>query len=275
MDKTIILGGYEFLGFHLTTEFLERGDTVKCVHAVTSNDYYLDEKRFMVGRNANFSEMPMKDWRSFSFNPDEKNLIIISLYDFFLKNGHENVIPDIESSFEDLLERGNLKNCQVVFILPIQILKCEEHSFLNIYNRLENKKLKLKCIYLPTLYGPWQPIEYVFQQALLNEVNGEENLCINEKEWVFDAIYISDAVEQIMTIIENDTLKECVFNSSCSDHWRKCAEYLSISPKVYRSAFKLEKIEYGIPQIEVEPHIEFQQGLKQQKLHLLRILSDV
>lgn len=275
MDKAIIFGGYEFLGFYLSTALLEKGNTVQCVRFDNNDDSFLEEKRFTVGRNDNFSEIPLSKWVNSSLASNEKFLIVVSFYDLFLKNESDKIMSQIKASFERAFAKVDMENASFILILPIQYLESDDRAFLNICNLIEKTKLNYKCIYTPTLYGPWQPMENIFQQAFLYEVGEREKLHLSEKEWVFDTLFVSDAVDEIMNVIENDSIKTCILKSSVSDHWKKCAEYLSIPSSFFDAALSQRKMVTDIPYIKVIESIGYKQGLNLQKLHLLRILSGV
>jgi hypothetical protein len=279
MDKAVIFGGYEFLGFYLTTALLEKGNTVQCVHIHVNEDSneesFLEEKRFTVGRNDNFSEIPLSKWANSSLVDGEKTVIMVSLYDLFLKNKSNEMISEIEGVFDKLLANEETEKATYILLLPMQFLVTGNPSFLHIRKNLERKKLTYKCIYIPTLFGPWQPMENIFQQAFLNEAREKEKIHLSKKEWVFDTIFVYDAACEILKVIENNAYDACILKSTVSDHWKKCAEFLSIQPSIYEAAFKQQKIVTDIPFTEVPETIEYKQALKHQKRHLLRILSGV
>ena len=66
MDKVIIVGTYEFIGFQLCLSLLEQGREVIGIHLNTnSKDPFLEEKRFEIGRNSNFTEQDETYFDSF------------------------------------------------------------------------------------------------------------------------------------------------------------------------------------------------------------------
>ena len=85
MDKVIIVGTYEFIGFQLCLTLLEQGREVIGIHLnTTSQDPFLEEKRFEIGRNSNFTE---KDETYFdSFEPlSDPMILFIDYYSYYFK----------------------------------------------------------------------------------------------------------------------------------------------------------------------------------------------
>ncbi|AGK52723.1 NAD(P)-dependent oxidoreductase [Bacillus sp. 1NLA3E] len=275
MDKAVIFGGYGFLGFYLCTAFLDKGNTVQCIPFDSGQDRFIEEKRFTVGRNANFEELSFEEWAQSSQN-GEGGIIIISLFDLFLKNEPKNIKAQIELAFAQVHAKREMENTQIVVILPVQYLEIEEQVIMRILEEIDRSHLSSKTIYLPTLYGPWQPMENVFQQVFLNEVGERQGLQLSENEWVFDAIYITDAVDEIMKIVEDDEIQTCLLKSAVTSHWKKCADFLEINPDIYeKGELGREIISSDIIKVEVCESIGFEQGLTQQQLHLMRLLSGV
>lgn len=276
MDKLVIFGGYEYLGFYLSTAFLDKGLHVHCIHFNFGEELIYDEKRFTVGRNANFEETPFKEWKQSSNDELEKTLMVISLYDYSFNNGtHREKDIDEQELFKSLLNR-NLANCEFLFLLPIQCLarqnECKEYKEFRI--ELIKKDIKLKEVYIPTLYGPWQPNEYLFQQAILRKLTGRWDYQLSEKEWCYDAIYIEDAVEEIGRIVEENTIEACLLQSEVVDHWQKCASFLQIDQHVYKEVMTQERNLDSVPCIKVKDRAGFDKGLKAQIEYVKRLLVD-
>ena len=55
MDKAIIVGVYEFIGFHLCEALLQEGIEVYGVDLpIDTSDHVVNEKRILIGINSNF-----------------------------------------------------------------------------------------------------------------------------------------------------------------------------------------------------------------------------
>ena len=69
MDKAIIVGVYEFIGFHLCEALLQEGIEVYGVNLpIDTSDHVVDEKRLLIGRNSNFQEKDESFLSSFDFS---------------------------------------------------------------------------------------------------------------------------------------------------------------------------------------------------------------
>jgi hypothetical protein len=282
MDKIIVVGGFEFLGFYLSTAFLEKGIPVQCILLENSEDPFLEEKRFAVGRNVNFSEIAIADWPDSSFLNNGETLLIVSLYDLLLKKRSDHMIEQIEHAFGKVIALGESNGLSIVLALPMRLKLSEEkadeplyHCYFNIMKKIRTRKIPFKQIYLPTLYGPWQPFEYLFQQVLACEAKERREYRLCDREWVEDAIYIEDAVTEMISIIENEQFQVCALKSSEKDHWKKCAALLRIEPDVYAGMKTERTVLSEIPFVEVKQRVRCEEGLILQKQHLLRLLSGV
>lgn len=57
MDRAVILGTFEFIGFSLCKNLLDQGCEIDGIHFdKEQDDALIHEKRLTIGRNANFNE---------------------------------------------------------------------------------------------------------------------------------------------------------------------------------------------------------------------------
>lgn len=227
MDKAVILGAFEFIGFHMCKKMLDDGYEVKGIHVekVQSQD---EAKRLEVGRNANFQEQSIEEWlESKREGSTEKQTIIISLFDLFM--GHkENRLTSSVGLIDYLNERKKWENT-VVLLLPIQLaVQQEALSSLEQVNhfleKIADDSETLQFVYLPTVYGPWQPSTYAFQKAIEgNMVSIEE---VDEREWTKDAIFIDDLLQKMMEIVEGEEAGHFLLESGEPERWKECADFL-------------------------------------------------
>jgi hypothetical protein len=271
MDKVVIVGGYEFLGFCLGTSLLEKGYCVTCVHFEKPNDFLSEEKRFTVGRNANFQEIQIGDWNRNSRENEGDSLIVVSLYDVHHGNDKSKVRDEIFQSLGNM----KVKNQEFVILLPMQYLANEimGEEFKDLCRKLEINENMVRHVYIPTLYGPWQPNEYLFQQVLLQDLDGERTLKLQEQEYTHDALYIVDAIKELEHIFENKELDRMILKSEEGNQWRKCAEYLKVDPTVYRNDEVNEINLPAIKSITVKQSSDHIEGLEAQKVYAIRFLA--
>lgn len=223
MEKAVILGVYDFIGYGLCRYLLDNGVEIEGVHIVDRHDHFFtEEKRMEVGRNANFSEISFREWK----NSGADNLILISLYEHLNNNEKRE---QFNKAIMGKLENLNRIDQKLIFILPAYLAlkqeKSTNHPF-DLLRFIENKNLSVLEIYVPTIYGPWQPEQYFFQQSLNNLQEGSGTPVIADWEWTHDAVYIDDAVETIIEIAESNKTGKYFLKSGENNQWLNCAEEL-------------------------------------------------
>lgn len=257
MEITYIIGTFEFLGFHFCEKILDEGKEVVGVHLISNDDNYLiEEKRLHIGRNANFSECELHSL-DVEGRDSSKNVWIVDFYDLFIKEQEEKVLRN--DSLNNIFKNLNDHKNKIVFLLPISLLSHSifEEEKRDLQNWLVTLKAPVKEIYLPTIYGPWQPKEFLFHQAL-SEENGHLNY--SNREWTGDAIYVEDMVQEILkiTLESNDKF---LLKSKKKDQWKQVAAHL----KLAHQPIDERSINFDGVKRLVEPSISIEQGLKMQK----------
>lgn len=62
MDKVLVLGALDELGFEMTALLLEEGYEVRGIHLQTGDETIFNDRRMEIGRNANFEEIGLNEW---------------------------------------------------------------------------------------------------------------------------------------------------------------------------------------------------------------------
>ncbi|WP_147533233.1 hypothetical protein [Bacillus marasmi] len=280
MDKVMIVGGYEFLSFHLSTRFLELGMIVHSIGFENRYDIFQEEKRLSLGRNSNLIEIPIAEWIQSGLSCESDTLVILSLFDLFLKKDEEGMLSQLEVAISELELTNEFIPAEVVFLLPLQNSEAGVRDTVvqigeKLVNLLKEKDIPYHVISLPTLYGPWQPIEFAFQQVLYNDLKNRENLQLSPQEWIYDAIFIDDAVNEIVDFINTGNLQSCTLKNKTDGQWIKCAEKLGINSNFYEDTIRKDATNTNHLYREIEGKVNFEQGLIIQQQHLLRVLSSV
>jgi hypothetical protein len=276
MDKAVIIGTYEFLGFSLCGGLLEKGYQVDGIHLdIDEEDLFLEEKRMEIGRNANFTEWSLKDWQQ-QMRERESAVLIISVYDYFIKNQIQALLKD-EQIWNEILSRffKSENEQQILMLWPIQLLVQNNGSGAldQFFEKLTHHPSVIS-VFIPTLFGPWQPKQFIFQQTFLQQLGNKVEPVLNKNEWVFDAIYIEDSIKKIIDIFENKSMKSCFLRNTIHNSWLKCAKSLAIETIEVKETVKEDLfVDCKVPAEPVEPVVELFDGLKNQKDHLERILS--
>ncbi|MEH7442795.1 hypothetical protein V7201_10865 [Bacillus sp. JJ1122] len=270
MERAAILNVYDFIGYSLCKYMLNDGVEIAGVHIASKHDkYFIEEKKMEIGRNANFSEISFKEWQATGTNEH----LFISLYEQFNQDGM------IEQYFNDILntlENMDRSNQTLILILPAHLaLKHEKltDSQLDLLRVIEKINSSVLQIYLPTIYGPWQPEEYFFQQSL-NYLEGESSIPVIAKwEWTHDALYIQDAVETIMELAVSGKEGKYFLASGKTNLWRSCANELlgKQTELLPRKADRTPKINEFIKVKILKKNEKISMGLKKQKEQYFRI----
>lgn len=232
MDKAIIFRPFGFLGFHFCTRVLENGIEILGIELENQqkHDSLIEEKRMEIGRNANFNEVSSLNEVQDTITEKCETVTIIDLYDYFLLNTQSEILH-VERKLHDMQAYTSKK----IILMPIQMLldnnMKRKSSFLkNVIN--ENEEYQI--YYLPTVYGPWQPNYFTFQQYLLNK----PDKAISDWEYEEDALYIDDVIEHVLSH-SRESNKEFLLKNKEPNSWSRCAEYLSI-PNKKKNLFKFE-----------------------------------
>lgn len=271
MDRAVIVGTFEFIGFSLCKHLLEQGCEIDGIHYnKEKEDALINEKRLAIGRNANFYEKNYSSWINSKREIVKNDVIFIDIYDLYIKN-------ELASLREkELIEEFLIKNLdgfkdlqvKIAFLLPIQWLKdiSRTHSRLeDAIDILRENNISVSCFYLPVIYGPWQPKEFSFHQALANI----KRVKINEREWIHDAIFIEDLICFLSNCSDKLLGESCLLMSSVTGHWQKCADYLSLD---YNNNWDSPDLAKGkVIEKAIVCSVKYSEGLEKQRSHILSI----
>jgi hypothetical protein len=115
MDKVLVLGALEELGFEMTTILLEEGYEVCGIHLQLGEESLYDERRLEIGRNANFSELSLTEWMK------QEDLTETTIW-LFMNDYDENIrriLLDENSELKRKIESvASMSKSWVVFIHP-------------------------------------------------------------------------------------------------------------------------------------------------------------
>jgi len=233
MDKAIIFEIYNFVSFHACNTLLNKGVEVIGVQIDELNKSpFIEEKRLEVGRNANFSEQSLFEWENKREEDTTQKTLIVSIYDLFMLN--KETILQNEKVTGPIIQfiKDNKNHTNIVFLLPIQMLRVEQEKTIGVF--LEQAKgcgKNIQLFYLPAIYGPWQPPSFLFQQAILASFQKSE-IIKNEREWTGDILFVDDAIETIIKMVETGNHRSFMLESGRKNYWAECAAYLQLDEEI-------------------------------------------
>ncbi|XJZ28173.1 hypothetical protein ACF5W4_05075 [Bacillota bacterium Lsc_1132] len=276
MDKAVIFGAFEFIGFYFCKKMLEMGYEVEGIHFDKEQDGYTEEKRLEVGRNANFQEQTIMEWLKSELQSSEKQTFILNLFDLFM--GYKDSILEnhqLAEQLADFFSKRNHLNDKIVSVLPIQLLadRSKHVSIERLQHFLEKITVsseKWQYFYLPTVYGPWQPSTYCFQKSIEDKI--DERKETEDREWTKDALYVDDLLETMLGIIEEGKPGHYLLESGETERWKECAALLHLDEE--------QQEENQWPDIRLDKHVlrvalpkltSVSESLAKQKQHLSRM----
>ncbi|SEN14820.1 hypothetical protein SAMN05192533_109170 [Mesobacillus persicus] len=224
MDKAVVLGAFGFLGYSLSKALLDEG--VEVTAQWLDVDPFIEEKRLEIGRNANFIETEDESWVHEKRNNQKKIPVIIPVYDLYIQKAERVLFEELD--LFNMLSSLSPENFTVALLLPEQFIYEEDASsglVVELKQLLNENGFSYQEIFLPTLFGPWQPAEYFFQQLMSLGKGEGSTLMLNSRESLSDAIFIDDATLVISELISQRPGKYVV-RSSKVNNWANCLERL-------------------------------------------------
>lgn len=269
MDKVVIVGVFDFVNFHVCKALLEKGFEVRGVQIESEeNGDDLVEKRLEIGRNANFTEVALVNISKDSY---EDHTIVISTYDLYMLYKEEYL--QNEEIRSNLINMHNWE--QIVILVPSQLLtnKIETSADVIIDDFISRTKAHNKniyLVYLPTIFGPWQPDTFFFQSSILRKMDRGKPFR-GFREETRDALFVDDTVESIIDLIENKDPGRYLLQSGKSNQWDLCASLLQINEQHLNT--NEEFIEENITKLIAKSTVPISTALKKQIDHASRLNS--
>lgn len=224
MDKAVIVGSYHFVGFELCQSLLNKGIEVTGIPLAAKSDPFLEDKKLEIGRNANFTEISISQ---LNIHMDEdinkEQIVIFSLYDLYMEQ-EESLLQVV---FEPVTQyvKQNKDHTKMVILIPIQKL-CENICYIDEFLEQTRECVNHTLyIYLPAVFGPWQPPVFLFHQAIISS-SQEGTISLSEREWTEDTLYVTDVAEAIFDLIESGEPGHFLLESGSKQYQEQCAAYV-------------------------------------------------
>ncbi|MEH7274908.1 hypothetical protein [Neobacillus vireti] len=268
MDKVVIAEVFDFVTFHVCKALLDKGIEVRGVQIeAEENEEILMEKKLEIGRNSNFTEVKLEE---ILMEYRQNEAIILSVYDLYMRY-KENLLRN-ECRISKFIHEDF--QGQFVMLVPSKILTNGMESdakadIIDFINRIKKMNVTIQILYLPTIYGPWQPDTFLFQQSILKGMDMGKGLR-GLREQTNDALFIEDAVESILETIEKKIPGNYLLQSGKKDQWDLCAEFLGIKRPITDHSAE-ERVEEEIISLTVKSSIPISEALTKQMDHTRRL----
>ncbi|MFZ7944577.1 MULTISPECIES: hypothetical protein [Bacillaceae] len=276
MDKAIIFGIYNFVSFHACKTLLNKGIEVIGVQLdEQEKSPLLEEKRFEVGRNANFSENPLSKWANRREEEKAETVILFPIYDLYMLRNEKILQHDqVAKSIIQYME-SNKDNTEIVFILPIQLLRANSIEAIGTFiEKIKGLAKKVQWFYVPAIYGPWQPQTFLYHQAILSTFQKAE-IRKDEREWTGDVLYIDDAINTIINTVETENSGRFIVESGKNNYWANCAAFLQIDEKLMDiSRNEPLQLDHQIVKLPVKNVTPFADSITKQIDHVQRVFQN-
>ncbi|RSK26459.1 NAD-dependent epimerase/dehydratase family protein [Bacillus sp. HMF5848] len=277
MNSALVVGCFNFVGFHLVEHMLERGIEVTGVFDKVHSPNDWSDKELAIGRNANFETIDLG-----SLNVTDLAKFDVVYYTLIDPNQHvdktalslyQTITTELLASLLSFCRKSNTpvflissydvfnENDEVVSTKSIpnpstligRLHLLEERLLLDLKKALGGIATIVR---VPTAFGPWQPQTMVYQQI----IDGEE---IVIKENRRDMMYVRDLAETLYMLYYQET-NEAIIHviSGKKNQWDKGFSLLSRSkPTPYIGKVLYEDAYTGVTVTTME------QGISEQLKH--------
>lgn len=115
MDKVLVLGALDELGFEMTALLLEEGYEVSGIHLQTGDETLYENRRMEIGRNANFEEMDLNEWLQQDGFTTSATVIFLNAFDENVKRVWMDENNQVKRKLQSIVSDSN---SSIVFIHP-------------------------------------------------------------------------------------------------------------------------------------------------------------
>lgn len=258
MHAAVVIGAYHFVGFQLAKHLLNEGEEVLGVDWKEPTDE-IEEMQLEIGRNSHYLYVPLHKLDYLAI--ERQGTIYVSFYELLISSYDDSIVNDILSFIQSCEHYNNL---QIIALVP-QYIAYHRYDFL--LQALLNVDI-VRIVYLPTIYGPWQPENMVFEHVIRQKDLSTIQTLL-ESEGMEDAIYIADLTSHLHEILLIDD-REVYVKSANPNQWKECAQLIMDQERV--TSLKMEENikRRGAPYI-LQNTVSPLEGIEEQKKHAKRL----
>ncbi|WP_169891186.1 NAD-dependent epimerase/dehydratase family protein [Litchfieldia alkalitelluris] len=218
MKSSIVIGALEFVGYGLCCQLIEDEIKVYAVDQIPKEESLKEEKLNLVGRNAYWQFVDS----STHVNYDDFNEIDVVFYSALELNGDKDqfsykikeldkVIKFCQRSGSRLILLSN--HCPKVNEKENELMKCNLKIESHVKKMMQDNDFNYLIIRIPMVYGPWQPYNMPFQQAINVRIRNDEDFQfdLDNNHVSRDLIYIDDVVRGILFTINDETQNNTIY----------------------------------------------------------------
>ncbi|MCP3742177.1 hypothetical protein [Rossellomorea sp. BNER] len=247
MNQAVVLAAQDFLGFEICSSLLENGYEVKALDQTED----MAGKWLEIGRNANIQYSSMNNVPELLKNFD----IYLPIYDLITQEQRSSFYEFIEEFIKE--KEALISNAIMIFPLNMRE-KDEDKLGEQIMATFIDRKISLTTYYLPTLFGPYQSKEYLYQKILTEENRENFTHFIDDP---ISVIYVKDAADVIVNHEKDE--KDYLLLSSVEKSWEKALSEIHSNPNQYKK--KKREIPSGLEILKVKPSLTFQEVFELQR----------
>ncbi|WP_214482596.1 NAD(P)-dependent oxidoreductase [Bacillus sp. SM2101] len=302
MEQAMVFGTMGFVGYNLSCYLLEEGMEVFGVRnpLIEKRDKFIEQKMLHLGRNANFHLLELEEGSPFIHKGDidTSSAIYYCLFDptIHIKSEfyHQKYIEKSLTLLTKVINFCAQRKCKLILVSTLDMFNRNEqvineeteptpkslNGFLHhreeilVMNKENDLEFPYIIVRLPTLYGPWQPMEMAFQHGIVTTDLHSDHPIINED--TSDVLYIRDLLNSLYVLGSNNLSNEIIhFASGNESEWFNGYKLIYEQESSFRNEYKYPIIDTTKVRklLNFYPQTTIDEGIKKQIAHTKKIMK--
>lgn len=151
MEKAIIIGAFEDIGFQLCKGILEDGIEVAALHLDGTRNPLTEERRLEIGRNANFTELELEQLMPSLF-VEEGTVLFLDCIEQIVRN--EGLSTEMVEKLSRLIKGIPAKNGKILWLLPLSEFHppgIKDTNLARVIKLMKEQHLPFQLFYFPNI----------------------------------------------------------------------------------------------------------------------------
>lgn len=224
VQRILIIGVQQFIGFHLGMKYLEKGWEVDGVFIEPKDvrqKKLAEEEMMWLGRNAFFRLWHRDDWLEHIIG--RKYRLIYDCETFTEHSGRNETGKRFEKTIK-VLEK---KEAPIIFLFSCEY--CDDQLKCKLEQQLQELGMPHLFVHVPTVFGAWQPLNHWMTKCMLEKT---ENA--NENVFICDLLHIEEVIQILLEIDDELIFEKNVFISSNDEgRVKKVMDFLKLDRYSY------------------------------------------